>query len=109
VPNEVHYIAAKGRSITTKYLGGREKGIAMRKNEHFGFASCVSVVHMRLKSVGVLMFVGFMLAGIFTPPIHASTFDQNFAFGPTFIPLFSTNSASRTLNVPGKQKERSIQ
>ena len=58
---------------------------------------------MRLKNVGVLMFVGLMLACISTPPMHASTLaNQAFSFGPGPFPFFGTNSASRTLNVPGK-------
>ncbi|PYS14292.1 MAG: hypothetical protein DMG15_08635 [Acidobacteria bacterium] len=58
---------------------------------------------MRLKNVGVRMFVGLMLACISTPPMHASTLaNQAFSFGPGPFPFFGTNSASRTLNVPGK-------
>jgi quinol-cytochrome oxidoreductase complex cytochrome b subunit len=34
------------------------------------------------KSVGVLMFVGFMLAGVVTPPSYAEILYKNFEFGP---------------------------
>jgi hypothetical protein len=50
------------------------------------------------KVIGLLMFVGFLLAGVVTPPTYATDLNLNVSFGPgTPRP----SSHSRTLTVPG--------
>jgi hypothetical protein len=58
---------------------------------------------MRINCLGVSIFGAFMVAGVVAPPIFAVDLNLNFSFGPNPVfPPFSSSSASRTLNVPGK-------
>ncbi len=48
------------------------------------------------KSVGLLMFIGFLLVGIVTPPTYATDLNANFSFGPGTV-----RTSSQTLPLSG--------